>query len=242
MSDQDKRRLAIFVEGQTEQLFVARLVREIAGEHRLQIDSRKAIGRQGRRYLCQQYVTPSDPSKRYYLLVVDSSSDESVAADIVEQYDRLSKKGYSRIIGLRDVYGKFKYRDVPKLERGIQRSLATLRPRRVPVDIVLAVMEIEAWFIAEEEHFKQIHPSLTVTAIKKRLGLDPSRDDVERIAHPSRELDRIYRLAGKRYRKKKPIARRTIRSLDYENLYVNVSTRVPRFAALVGHVDAFLSF
>lgn len=40
-------KMAIFVEGQTEQYFVVELVRQIAGQHRIHIDAVQAFG--GRR-------------------------------------------------------------------------------------------------------------------------------------------------------------------------------------------------
>lgn len=102
-------------------------------------------------------------------------------------------------------------------------------------------METEAWFIAEYTHFEKIDDSLNCQFVKSQLKFDPEVIDVETINHPSRTLHQIYQLAGKRYRKKEWETRRTVNALDYARLYLEVRERVPRFALLVDHIDAFLS-
>ena len=188
------QKMAVFVEGQTEQTFVARLVREIAGAHQLQIETQKAVGKRGRRVSYQVYATPSFPDVRFYVLIVDSSGDATVVSDICDQYESLRSSGFSRIVGLRDVY-PIPRAGVQRLEHGIQNALAFRIPRALlPVQVVLAVMEIEAWFIAEHRHFAKIAPSITDDRVRRKLGFHPSSagiDKVEEIKHPSKKLDEI---------------------------------------------------
>jgi len=237
------QKMAVFVEGETEQTFVARLVREIAGTHQLQIETQKAVGKPGRRFSYQVYATPSFPGVRFYVLIVDSSGDATVVSDICDQYESLCSQGYSRIVGLRDVYPKPRT-DLQRLEHGIQVALTYRIPRPIlPVEVVLAVMEIEAWFIAEHRHFAKIAPSITHDRLRRKLGFHPSSapiDKVEEIGHPSKKLDEIYQLGGKRYRKRRREIRRTVNALDFGHLYLEVPQRVTRLGALVGQVNAFL--
>ena len=38
---------------------------------------------------------------------------------------------------------------------------------------ILAIMEIEGWFLAETTHYGRIDPAITVAAIKETLKFDP---------------------------------------------------------------------
>lgn len=231
-------RLAVFVEGQTEQIFMQKLIREIAGEANLQLQTMKAFGRSKKRFLQQQYTTPDLPDIRYFVLIVDSGGDETVVSDILEQYESLAKKGYSRILGLRDVRPRWSRRDIPKLERGIAKAMRQLPRSALPVDVLLAVMEIEAWFIAEYSHLEKIR--ITREAIKRELGFDPSTDDIEMVDNPSVLLNRAYKLVGRSYKKKKGQVQAVVNRLDYERLYLGISQEVPRLGALVRALDLFL--
>ncbi len=236
--------MAVFVEGQTEQLFVSKMIREIAGRKNLQIETRKATGSKKRRYLQQLYSDPDFPDVRYYVLIVDCSNYENVVSDMCEQFEALYGQGYARIIGLRDVYPACRRADVARLERSLEKAIRQFVPvpRKPPV-VLLAVMEIEAWFIAEHTHFTKIDPTITLELISERFGFDPSRDNCERIDHPARQLDEMYMLAKHRYRKRKREARRTVNNLDYALLYADTGThtRVPRLLCLVQQIDDFLA-
>jgi len=111
----------------------------------------------------------------------------------------------------------------------------------VPVDVVLAVMEIEAWFLAEHTHFQRIDSRLTCEAISHEFRFDPSRDSAEAIRHPSNRLDEIYHLVSKHYHKREADSKAVIKKLDSALLYDDVPRRAPRLRRLLDHIDAFLS-
>lgn len=235
------KRIAVFVEGQTEQLFVAKLFREIAGRSNLQVETRKAAGPRDSRRFQSLYTDPEHPEVQYYVLVVDSSNDGNVVSDMLAQYESLAAKGYSRIVGLRDVYPAPGPSPEAKLEGTLRGLVARLVPTPgISVEVLLAVMEIEAWFIAEYTHFGKVDPTLTCERIRKHVGFDPSRDNVENIRHPSAKLHQIYQLVGKRYTKRKASARSTVNKLDGALLYIDVPKRAPRLLRLLKHIDAFL--
>jgi hypothetical protein len=81
--------------------------------------------------------------------------------------------------------------------------------------LFLAVMEIEAWLLAEHTHFLRLSPVLTPARIREKLHFDPARDDLERRWHPAEDLDRIYQLAGLRYSKQRGNVERTLALLDF---------------------------
>ena len=70
------KRLAIFVEGQTDQILVEKLIIEIAGRNNIKVLLQKAEG--GKSY-SRKFVTIKGDSattdSKYFVLIVDSSSD-----------------------------------------------------------------------------------------------------------------------------------------------------------------------
>jgi hypothetical protein len=235
----ETRRIAVFVEGQTEQEFVKRLCTEIAGDNNLAVDERKAFGPRNRRFVCQVFLTPSRPRVRYYVLIINSSGDETVLSDLCDEHQSLVDQGYEAILGLRNV-APANRAEIPRIEGAIEKALRLrLAHRTVTVSLLLAVMEIEAWFIAECNHFQRLDQRLTSSLIRTRTGIDPSKCDVESIDRPAKTLDRIYRLVGKSYRKKKLQAMTIVGVLDYTHLYYDVRDRVPRLGELLALLDGF---
>lgn len=232
------KKLAIFVEGQTEQIFAEALVLEVAGAKNVIVEKRKAVGgatARRRIRLIEAVGVPTD--QRYFVLIVDCGSDGSVRSDIGEQYDSLVRQGYQRIIGIRDVY-PFAHSEIPKLERGFRYKLKT---SPITVDLVFAVMEIEAWFLSEYTHFERFHVGLTPERIRLALGFDPSLDDMESRPHPAADLHDVYALVGRAYKKTRSHVQRTVDLLDYANLYCNLAGKISSLGFLVSHLDAFLS-
>ena len=165
------RRLAIFVEGQTEQEFMAKLVLELA-RRRVRIEKGKARGGRGapRRFTVIE-AAAADRGQEYYVLIVDCGTDNRVKSDIRDNYDSLARRGYSAIIALHDVYPNARS-DIPKIRMGFAYRLKT---EPVRVLHVLGVMEVEAWFLAEHTHFPRLHSALTLPYIIANAGFDPSK-------------------------------------------------------------------
>ncbi len=230
------KRLAIFVEGQTEKIFVRRLLEEIAGRSNITITEQDMIGKLSSRFMVLTMSNPVTPQTKYYVLICNSGSDNSVASDIRDQYTSLVNSGYSKIIGLRDVY-PISITDKSILERGLQ---AVLPKGVVPAHIVLAVMEVEAWFLAEWKHFVKIDGKLTPSLIQSSLGFNPEVDNMESRNHPAEDLHQAYQLVGKAYRKKENQVNRIVSHLDYEFLYLQLSRIVPSLGIFIGYIDDFM--
>jgi hypothetical protein len=226
------RKIAIFVEGQTEMLFVDRLIEEVADESGLAIEHAEATGgaSHGRKWKLLKQQT-LQPHLEYYVLIVNCGGDSKVKSDILERYYSLRQSGYSAIFGLRDVYGQFRYEDVARLRRELHSGLPHADPR---VELLLAIMEIEAWLLGEYTHFARVNPGLTIDRIREKLNLDLLRDDLERRWHPAEDLDRIYQLAGLRYSKQRGSVERTLGLLDFHFFISSVTKRFPDAARLVG--------
>lgn len=234
------KKLAIFVEGQTERVFIERLLAEIIGRRHLRIESYVAEGggRAGGRALNLINVIDPDHKVRFFAMIVDCGSDGRVRSDIGERYDSLVAVGFSTIIGIRDVYPDIAYQDIAKLRTGLQLGLKQLP---VKVLFVLGVMEIESWFLSEFSHFTRLHPRLTTEVISKTLGFHPEKDDMQLRTHPASDLNDAYHIVGRGYDKSKQKIQRTVNILDYAELYLGMKGRLPDLDALNASLDQFLS-
>lgn len=220
-------KLAIFVEGQTERLFVERLITAMAGHRHFHIDAIQAYG--GGRIIprCWEeiHATRPHPKTHYYILIYECTNDSRVLSDIREHYQTLADQQYHAIIGIRDVYPQH----APAIAT-IREDFKTYLPKTpLGTTLILAIMEIEAWFIGEHTHFARLHSALTVPTLTGKLGYDPSIHDVTLIPSPSNDLRVAYSLAGLSYNKSHNNVERTVRHLSFEEVYCNLRGACPRF-------------
>lgn len=233
------KKLAIFIEGYTELLFMDRLISEIGGEHKVIIEQRQIQGG-GKSGLVPRTMTTIKAAKtgsdqRYLVLLLDCGGDLQVKTRILEEHANLTRDGYTKIIGIRDVRPKFSYSDVPQLEAGLRKYIKT---SLIPVEFILSIMEIEAWFLAEFNHFPKIDPLITVEAIKNNLGFDPEHDDISLRPEPRADMEAAYAIGGKSYTKG---TNATINALDYPYLYVSLPHKIPYLKRLGDCIDDFFS-
>jgi hypothetical protein len=97
------KKIACFVEGQTEQIFVERLFQEIAGYKKIYIETFKFQGCKGNRRI--QPLKPSIVKDApFFVLLYNCDGDSQVVSDIKSQHKSLTNSGYEKIIGLKDLY------------------------------------------------------------------------------------------------------------------------------------------
>ncbi|OGF51419.1 MAG: hypothetical protein A2044_01485 [Candidatus Firestonebacteria bacterium GWA2_43_8] len=232
------KKLAVFVEGQTEQLFVCKLLEEIAGKNNITIEKKKwRINKKGIRVFTTVDVLSSNKKTSYNILIYDCGSDSKVKSDISENYDNLVKNNYDKIIGLRDVYPN-KYQEIGKIEKYLHYGIKT---KPISVSIVLAVMEIEAWFLAEASHFTKIHKKLTIDRIVKHLNFDITKEDIELRNHPAQDLNNIYGLESFAYNKRRKNCERTIKALDFNLIYLDLVNRIKYLSKFIYEINSFLT-
>ncbi len=237
-------KIAIFVEGQTEELFAERLLLVMAGDSNIQIEKREARGGVSfKRRMRLVEVCGSISGHQFYAMIVNCGADERVGTDIHERYDGLVKTGFGWIVGMRDLYRGDVLPHVlraklPDVKMEFQKYLKT---KPVQVQFVLAVMEVEAWFLAECTHFARISPALTIPHIKAAVGFDPCTDDMELRDHPSEDLDKIYRLAALPYDKKRGTVQLMIEALDFAEICLVLVNKFDSLRLLIRTVDEFLT-
>lgn len=229
-------KMAVFVEGLTEQIFIEKLLIEIAGRKDIHIEKCELTG--GKKCPRKKINLQNKATgKKYFAYIINCRGDSTVKSDIVDNYDSLVSSGYNSIVGIRDVF-PVKRPEIPKLQRHIYFRVK-IKP--VAPVIILSVMEIEAWFLAEHSHFPKIHRALTAERIGQVFGFDPSRDDMQLRDQPSLDLHNIYALEGKAYRKKEWQALRTTKALDYANIYLDLCSKINPLNELTSEINRFMN-
>jgi hypothetical protein len=222
--------IAIFVEGQTELIFVERLLLEMFGYQGLRIELEKQHGG----FYHQIGVRGAPPENACHnVLLVNCACDGKVLSAIEERANKLRNAGYDRILGLRDIYPA----PSDELEEIYELTANRLMSMPLPCKLVIAVREIEAWFIADTEHFGHYNSLLTSEFIQQKIGIDVAQQDVEQIPHPSELLRKIYNLVGGAYGKKLKEAHRVVDILNYEYLYLEAPDSVPALKKFVDELD-----
>jgi hypothetical protein len=154
-------------------------------------------------------------------LIFDCGADNRVKSEIIENIANLRSRGYEMIIGLRDLY-PIPIEELEKLEKGLRFMPHKLKSESPYFDIIIAVHEIEAWFLGETNHYIKIDKRLTGRFIRERLGFDPYIANAENREHPAKDLDNIYRLVGKSYTKRYGQTQRVVNKLDINNMRNNI--------------------
>lgn len=234
------KKIAIFVEGKTERLFVEKLLKEMVTEKRLSITvlEYSGGGSAGVRTVTLRYQTTNDPAQEFFVQIVQCGNDERVATDIADSYTGLMREGFTTIIGMRDVYPEAMYAQVPLLRQGLGYRFARFAVKPV---FVLGVMEIEAWFLREHSHFGRIHSNLTCARVLAELGFDPNAEDMQARPCPSDDLHRIYQLEGRAYIKHghRSQIQRTMDALDYDQIYFHMINDFPDLKNLIDTLNSF---
>ena len=72
------KKIAIFVEGQTERIFMLRFLNEYLGENKIEIRMEKRLGNRGVKYLGMR----KNPYAEFYILVYDVGGDGNVVSAV----------------------------------------------------------------------------------------------------------------------------------------------------------------
>lgn len=221
------KKLAIFVEGHTEMELTVSLLEAICGRNGVSV--KVLMQHQGSLQFMEMRGTDQAPT---FALVANCACDGQVKTQIRDRYADLVRAGYSRIIGLRDVFPHAPS-DIQKIE---QMQMYGMPTQPIPIDMHLAIMEVESWFLDELTHFQRINPSLTVQRITA-AGFDLVNRNGSSWDHPAGTLDMIYKLEGHRYRKKISHIKRTIKSIDMDEFYITSRARSPSLSGFLLSIE-----
>jgi len=231
------KRIAFFVEGLTEQLFIEKLLIEILGTKNISIVKRKMKGGKNSPISITQIGAPEiSEDAEYYFLLTDCGGETTVASYIRDQRVSLINKGYLAIFGILDVRPNYKREDIEKLRKNLYFKLPQ---KDLETKFILSIMEIEAWFLADENHYIKIDSRLTIDFIKEKNNFNPLCN-TELIEEPASLLDDIYKTVGNTYGKNKRTIARTVENLDYSNIYFKIPKRIPSLKELIDSIEKYL--
>jgi hypothetical protein len=234
-------KIAFFVEGLSERIFIDALLRQYFFPGRIQIISVELRGHTEKIF----FRVANDTGAQYaehLCLIVDVGSDETVLSRLRENYLRMRDKGFEVFLGLRDLKSKA-FDEFG--EAIVARSQAVVEGFREADDVFLhfAKMTIEAWFLAAPSTFEGVHPALTVAAIRERTGMNLGAIDPETaIPNPVSFLQRVYDICGLKYRKTKKQIHRIVSVIDWEQLCVEARDRgkVSFFFRMLDRLEAVI--
>ena len=204
----NKRKVAVFVEGQSEYVFVRDFLCRWY-DYDSSVLGIECFSLRSDRYNSEPYPFGNRESINYYQ-IVNVGNDRSVLSKMLKEAPRLQNVGFHQIIGLSDMYSDLYH--VQTKERCIdlsvnqkfidehQNSLNTSLQRDL-LSYHFAIMEVEAWILGMYQFLQQVDPSLTPQFIMSKLQIDLTGDPEISFYHPAKILDEIYHLTGIQYGK-----------------------------------------
>jgi len=231
------KKLAIFVEGLTEQILVRHMLQAVLDRNKIAIQTVKITGGHNvRMSFTVMRAAHVDYQTEYYVLVYDCGGETNVKSYLLAQRRKLVSSGYQMILGLRDVYPNFEKEDVKKLRWGLNQKLPQKGAR---TRIHLAIMETEAWFLGEYGHLRKVSRKLTPEFIEKHLGFNPKTDPMEERDHPSEDMKAAYQLVGHDYTKKRDKLNAVVSKLDFQYFTHGLAKRMPSLDKFVTELEHF---
>ncbi|MGK0324229.1 MAG: hypothetical protein ACJAR4_002279 [Psychroserpens sp.] len=236
------KKIAIFVEGLTEQIFIIKFILFLCKKNGVEIKIESLTGGANSSQRTIEDVTVLQSVNKedvidFYFLIRNSNTDSKVKSDMIDGLNTLHEAGFSKVIGLRDTYPTPK-NDISNLIKF--QGYGFPNSPKIPYSLLFAVSEIEAWFIADTKHFKKIDNKLAPDFIKDNSGVDINNIDIESIEHPAEVLHNIYKLVGLAYRKKERHFHRTIDAMDFDYFVKNGPQRSNYLASFITEFNDIL--
>lgn len=231
------KKLAIFVEGLTEQILVRQMLQAVLDRNKIAIQTVKITGGHNvKMSFTVMKAAHVHKNTDYYILVYDCGGETNVKSYLLARRHKLISNGYTMVLGLRDVYPNFARKDVAKLQKGLNFQLPQKRAR---TRIHLAIMETEAWFLGEFHHFRKVSRKLSPEFIEKHLGFNPRIDSMEERERPADDLKAVYQLVGHDYTKKRDRLNAVVSKLDFQYFTHGLTERMPSLEKFVSELERF---
>lgn len=230
-------KLAIFVEGQTERIFLEKFFKEYLGYHKVSIESFRLYGNKLYQIRGKSLIS----NTLIYIQIFDASNDVKAISALKERCTNMVNKGFKYLFALKDVYPNPRT-TIPLLKVNFNKLFKN-NPCADKVRLLLAIMEIEAWFLADYQVFSKISPFLSIEYIKNCLGIDLKKQNPEQLDHPSKVVNNIFNLISQNYAKHGDQVYKIVNNLDYTFLICSneVLDAVTSFAYLIKCIDECLS-
>lgn len=202
------RKVAVFVEGQTELIFVRDFLLKWFEYDGNQIGF-ECYNLENNDAHPTEFAYGNRQSENYYL-IVNVGNDNSVLSAIKTRLQFLLNKDYQIVVGLRDMYCKQYRNEVanatikPEINElfisATNEQIAQIENGEA-IKFHFAIMEVEAWLLGMPKVFSSKDNLLTPNYIKQKLSIDLNCDPETTIFHPAKEMNNIYSLVEDKYDK-----------------------------------------
>lgn len=204
----NKRKVAVFVEGQTELVFLRDMVLKWF-DYDADIVAFDCISLMGQSSKTVPFQYGNADSENYFLFV-NVGNDNSVLSKMLGSFKSMQSKGFNLILGLRDMYSR-QYRElcgeslikwdlISKIRENANKQIASVADSGM-MELHFAIMEVEAWLLGMNGFLLKIDSRLTDDFVKETAGIDIHQDPENTCFHPAADLARIYQSVGKSYDK-----------------------------------------
>lgn len=199
------RKVALFVEGQAEQVFVRDFLIKWYDWDGSKVGLTCYKLHAGNEYDAPYPYGTADSEN--YFQIFNVGNDNSVLSVMLDRADWLHKAGYTLVVGLRDMFSKVYHQKTcqknnervidPELnERFIQSAKDTIEASFKPLEIQMhfAIMEVEAWLLGMPKFMELLqdindpetdiyHPAEKLTELMENIGsgYDKHSKDIESI-------------------------------------------------------------
>ena len=197
---------AIFVEGQTELVFVRELLLKVFEYQRIALECYTLFTDSS--FIPAEYAFPNQEAE-YFFQVINVGNDQSVLSRILRREEYMRHEGFVRIIGLRDMYSR-QYREEAqnhKIDPILNQKFivgARAQIKSTNTYFSFAIMEVEAWLLGLRKVFAKMDERLTAEFIEEKLGFNLDTIDAEEaFFHPANQVNDLFGLIGKHYNKSK---------------------------------------
>ncbi len=213
------KKVAIFTEGHCELIFLRKLILNVFNYQNISLTCLEVVGDKQRQFPYKY----EDPNYNINFELICVGNDTRVLSYIKDRYEGLIDLGFSMIIAIRDMYSKAYKKRVNHIDHSViksfieghQKTIKCFEKKGCHVQIHFSIMEFEAWLLSMPDLFPKIDQSLSIKNIKNQLGYDLTRISPEReFFHPTKELDKILNLIGKKYNKSQDQIESLIAHLD----------------------------
>lgn len=208
---------AIFVEGQTELIFVREMLLKMFSYQNVSLECYTLFTDSN--FNTTEYAYPNTEAN-YYFQIINVGNDTSVITRMIHRQQRLLNSGFSKIIGLRDMYSRDyrRYSIGSKIDPELNKKFISAHRKQITEDnvcFVFAIMEIEAWILGFRCIYETLGEDFTRDYIKNQLGFDLITDDPEtEFYHPAEQLAALLNLASKKYAKRKSDVNSLVSSIN----------------------------
>lgn len=201
------RKIALFVEGQTELIVVREYLLRWFNYSDISIECRTLF--RDSKFRTAPYDFPT-PTPQYFFQIINVGNDNAVLSRILNREEYMWNEGYEKIIGLRDMYSKDYQEVTHTIDENVNNHFINVHNRTInsrakkPENIAMcfAIMETEAWFLGLSHIFEKMDARLTHSFIQENTAHNLVNHDPEKtVFHPASVLNDIYNLIGQKYRK-----------------------------------------